>query len=220
MTRKVRCILGSATGASFFSAFEILRNTGNKDTFIVLADRNCELTNRATSIGLDTTIVPWENKQHFSRSCGEFLKTKHVGNTLMLFSRLVDMDLLQNAPLHNMHPALLPAFPGIGAERMAVDKHVKFIGSTLHKVDNGMDTGEIAAQCVCPLDKNDIATAQEYTYVMRVYLILVWCELTSGETLGDPGFSSCANPALRDKKTAHDYKRWLTANFPKVPFSV
>ena len=58
----------------------------------------------------------------------------------------------------NIHPSLLPAFPGVNAQQQAFDYGVKFAGCTTHFVDGGVDTGPIIAQRVVPVLKGDSAT--------------------------------------------------------------
>lgn len=55
----------------------------------------------------------------------------------------------------NIHPALLPAFPGIHAQKQAFDYGVKFAGCTVHYVDGGVDSGPIIAQAVVPVLPDD-----------------------------------------------------------------
>jgi len=55
----------------------------------------------------------------------------------------------------NIHPSLLPAFPGLNAQRQALDYGVKFSGCTVHFVDEGVDTGPIIMQSVVPVYDND-----------------------------------------------------------------
>ncbi len=56
----------------------------------------------------------------------------------------------------NIHPSLLPAFPGLDAQKQALEYGVKFSGCTVHFVDEGMDTGSIIGQRVVPvLDTDD-----------------------------------------------------------------
>ena len=55
----------------------------------------------------------------------------------------------------NMHPALLPAFPGLNAQKQAIDYGAKYSGCTVHFVDDGVDTGPIIIQSVVKISKND-----------------------------------------------------------------
>src|SRR5579872_570353 len=55
----------------------------------------------------------------------------------------------------NIHPSLLPAFPGLHAQRQALDHGVKVSGATVHFVDEGLDSGPIIAQAVVPVISRD-----------------------------------------------------------------
>jgi len=55
----------------------------------------------------------------------------------------------------NLHPALLPSFPGIHSAKQALDYGVKITGVTVHFVDDGVDTGPIILQSVVPIDDSD-----------------------------------------------------------------
>ena len=55
----------------------------------------------------------------------------------------------------NIHPALLPAFPGLDSQKQALEQGVKFSGCTVHFVDTGMDTGPIIIQAVVKVKGND-----------------------------------------------------------------
>jgi len=55
----------------------------------------------------------------------------------------------------NVHPSLLPAFPGLHAQRQALDRGAKVAGATVHFVDEGMDTGPIVLQAAVPVEPAD-----------------------------------------------------------------
>jgi len=55
----------------------------------------------------------------------------------------------------NIHPALLPSFPGLHGQKQAVDYGVKFSGCTVHFVDEGVDTGPIIIQAAVPVMDDD-----------------------------------------------------------------
>ncbi|MGA7826167.1 MAG: phosphoribosylglycinamide formyltransferase [Geobacteraceae bacterium] len=73
------------------------------------------------------------------------------------FNRIISHVLLDAYPLAilNIHPALLPAFPGSKAQRNALLNGVKIAGCTVHFVDSGTDTGPIIAQAAVPVLDND-----------------------------------------------------------------
>ena len=73
------------------------------------------------------------------------------------FMRILS-DVVINAfpgAIMNIHPALLPAFPGLNAQKQALDYGARFAGCTVHFVDCGTDTGPIILQAVVPIEAND-----------------------------------------------------------------
>lgn len=75
------------------------------------------------------------------------------------YMRMVGKVILDAFPnmVINIHPALLPAFPGLCGQQQAWDYGVKFSGCTVHFVDEGMDTGPIIIQAVVPVYDDDTA---------------------------------------------------------------
>src|ERR1700690_2734079 len=75
------------------------------------------------------------------------------------FMRIITPTLIKSFPnrILNIHPALLPAFPGLHVQKAALDHGVKFSGCTVHFVDENMDTGPIIIQAVVPVLDNDTA---------------------------------------------------------------
>lgn len=73
------------------------------------------------------------------------------------FMRIITPVLIKAFPnrILNIHPSLLPAFPGLHVQKKALDYGVKFSGCTVHFVDEGMDTGPIIIQAVVPVLDND-----------------------------------------------------------------
>ena len=73
------------------------------------------------------------------------------------FMRIITPMLIAAFPnrILNIHPALLPAFPGLHVQKAAIEHGVKFSGCTVHFVDEGMDTGPIIIQAVVPVLDND-----------------------------------------------------------------
>jgi phosphoribosylglycinamide formyltransferase-1 len=88
----------------------------------------------------------------------EILRSHNVDLVILAgFMRIVThvmVDAFPNAII-NIHPALLPSFPGLHAQQQALDYGVRFSGCTVHFVDCGTDTGPIILQTVVPVEQND-----------------------------------------------------------------
>lgn len=73
------------------------------------------------------------------------------------YMRLLSPEFIRRFParIMNIHPALLPAFPGLHAQRQALEYGVRFSGVTVHFVDEGLDSGPIILQRVVPVEPDD-----------------------------------------------------------------
>jgi len=72
----------------------------------------------------------------------------------------------------NIHPALLPSFPGVNAQKQAFDKGVKITGCTTHFIDEGVDTGPIIMQAAVPVLDNDTVGRLSSRILAEEYKIL------------------------------------------------
>jgi len=73
------------------------------------------------------------------------------------YMRLLSGHFIHEFPakILNIHPSLLPAFPGLDAQHQALEHGVKFSGCTVHFVDEGLDSGPIVRQAIVPIEDND-----------------------------------------------------------------
>ncbi|HWR57887.1 MAG TPA: phosphoribosylglycinamide formyltransferase [Thermodesulfovibrionales bacterium] len=93
----------------------------------------------------------------FERIAGE-LKARGVGLVVLAgFMRIVRKPLIDAFPsqIINIHPALLPSFPGLHGQKQAVDYGARISGCTVHFVDEGMDTGPVIIQAAVPVSPED-----------------------------------------------------------------
>ncbi len=124
---------------------------------------------RAKEMKLQTRCIPSKGKERemFDREVVAVLKEFRVDLVCLAgFMRILSPAFVREFPrrILNVHPALLPAFPGENAQRQALDYGVKFAGCTVHLVDEGVDTGPIVCQAVVPIEDNDT----EQTLAVRI----------------------------------------------------
>jgi phosphoribosylglycinamide formyltransferase-1 len=122
---------------------------------------------RARAMGLNARVIPSKGKERevYDREVVAALREFHVDLVCLAgFMRILSPHFIREFPgrILNIHPALLPAFPGSDAQRQALEHGVKFTGCTVHLVDEGVDTGPIIAQAVVPvLDGDTVESLSE-----------------------------------------------------------
>jgi phosphoribosylglycinamide formyltransferase-1 len=98
------------------------------------------------------------SKGDFFRKIADELKARNVELVVLAgFMRIVRKPLIDAFPnkIMNIHPALLPSFPGLHGQKQAVDYGVKISGCTVHFVDEGMDTGPVIIQAAVTVSPDD-----------------------------------------------------------------
>jgi phosphoribosylglycinamide formyltransferase 1 len=115
---------------------------------------------RARTLGLNTQFIPSRNKvrEVFDAEAVAALKACQVDCVCLAgFMRVLGPGFIREFPgrILNIHPSLLPAFPGADAQRQALEYGVKVTGCTVHLVDEGVDTGPIVLQAAVPVRADD-----------------------------------------------------------------
>jgi len=105
-----------------------------------------------------------DSREAYDRAVLEVLR-KHDVELVVLagYMKIVTRVLIDAYPnrIMNIHPSLLPSFPGLKAQQQALDWGVKVSGCTVHFVTEGVDTGPIIRQAVVPIQENDTAETLE-----------------------------------------------------------
>lgn len=97
-------------------------------------------------------------KSDYEKAVIKLLEEKGIDLVVMAgFMRILGKDFIEyyQGRIMNIHPSLLPSFPGLHAQRQALEYGVKYTGCTVHLADQGMDTGPIILQAVVPVKDND-----------------------------------------------------------------
>jgi phosphoribosylglycinamide formyltransferase-1 len=139
---------------------------------------------RARAAGVPAVLLPhrdWPTREAYDEKLVETLREHRVELVCLAgYMRLVSPVLLRafEDKILNIHPSLLPAFPGLHAHRQALAAGVKVSGCTVHVVDEGCDTGPIVVQSAVPVLEGDDETSlaarilveEHETYVEAVRL--------------------------------------------------
>ena len=120
---------------------------------------------RAEKHGIRTAVVrvkDFPSRELFDSEVLRLLKDAGVELVVLAgFMRLISSVLLEGFPMRiiNIHPSLLPSFPGLEVQKAAIEHGVKFSGCTVHFVDSGLDSGPIIIQAVVPVKDEDTVEA-------------------------------------------------------------
>ena len=140
---------------------------------------------RAEKHGIKTIFIDpstYLNSKEYDKAL--VLKLKEFSIDLIClagYMRILGEEVIQTfeKKIINIHPSLLPAFPGLNAQRQAINHGVKFSGCTVHFVDSGVDSGPIILQTVVPVYDNDdekslskrILEQEHYLYPKAIKMI-------------------------------------------------
>lgn len=116
---------------------------------------------RARRAGIETLVLShrdYPSREEYDRVLAEHLRARGVGLVCLAgFMRLLSPVFIQAFPnaILNIHPSLLPAFPGLDAQHQAWAHGVKLAGATVHLVDCDLDAGPIVLQRAVPVLEDD-----------------------------------------------------------------
>jgi phosphoribosylglycinamide formyltransferase-1 len=158
-------ILGSGKGSNFVAIAEAIA-AGRLPARIALVLSDVEeagILREARARGLPARFIP---PGRFRTKLDEEAERAYVAAlrdagvdcvALAGFMRILKGEFLRafEGRIVNIHPSLLPAFPGLEAWRQALEQGVKITGCTVHFVDAGVDSGPIIAQCAVPVYDDD-----------------------------------------------------------------
>jgi len=121
----------------------------------------CGALERARAAGLDTFVIEhrrFPSREAFDEAMVAALRAHEVELVVLAgFMRILTPGFLAAFPdrVVNIHPSLLPAFPGVHSQAQAFRHGVKIAGCTVHLVDSGVDSGPILAQAAVPVLTDD-----------------------------------------------------------------
>lgn len=156
-------VLASGRGSNLQSLIDEWQEGSLPVEFVAVgSDKvNAQALIRAENAGIATRAFPRDNFADRHAQEIEILNWfEELGIELLIlagYMRVLSQDFIRKAeyPIINIHPSLLPAFPGLKAQKQALEYGVKVSGCTIHFVDEGVDSGPIILQEPVPIFAED-----------------------------------------------------------------
>ena len=170
MNKKKVAVLISGTGSNLQSLIDHTINpqtSSRAEIAIVISNKDCvQGLERAKRAGIQTKVISHvglKRDDYDQLVHEELVKNKIDFICLAGFMRILSESFVKKwyGKLINIHPALLPSFPGMNTHQKALDAKVQFHGSTVHFVDVGVDTGAIIRQTAIEVDRDDTKESLE-----------------------------------------------------------
>lgn len=155
-------VFASGTGSNYEAIMKAIQQGSLKaQVSLLICDQpNAAVIQKAKNYGTEVVVFDRKNyatKQTFEAAIVQTLQSNQIDWVILAgYMRLIGETILQpyQGRIINIHPSLLPSFPGLDAIGQALEAGVKITGVTIHYVDEGMDTGEIIAQEAVKLEEN------------------------------------------------------------------
>jgi len=162
MTKRIGVLL-SGRGSNFEALADSISagSIPNAEIAIVVSNREgAPGIDRARARGLATRIIPSKGleREPYDRQVVAALHEANVDLVCLAgYMRLLSPHFVAAFPqrILNIHPSLLPSFPGLESQKQALDYGVRFAGCTVHFVDENLDAGPIVLQAVVPVEDHD-----------------------------------------------------------------
>jgi phosphoribosylglycinamide formyltransferase 1 len=163
VTKKRIGVLLSGRGSNFEALADSVTagRLPNAEIAIVLSNREgAPGIERARARGIEARVIPSKGleRETYDNLVVAALRERNVDLVCLAgYMRLLSPHFVKAFPqaILNIHPSLLPSFPGLESQRQALEHGAKFSGCTVHFVDENLDAGPIVLQAVVPILDND-----------------------------------------------------------------
>jgi len=156
-------VLASGRGSNLQAILEACARPGfPARVVVVVSDRErAQALDRARAAGVEARFVnpkDFSDREAYDLALVRELEARRAGLVCLAgFMRILTAGFVRAyaGRILNVHPSLLPAFPGLAAQRQALEYGVKLAGATVHVVDEGVDTGPVVLQSSVPVHPDD-----------------------------------------------------------------
>ncbi|MEE8128336.1 MAG: phosphoribosylglycinamide formyltransferase [Nitrospinaceae bacterium] len=172
-------ILVSGRGTNLQAIINAIENGElNARIAVVLSNKKeAPALERAQKKDIETVYLDpkqFAGKKEFDRALIRELEDRRVDLVCLAgYMRILGQEFIRKfeGKIINIHPSLLPAFPGLDVQQKAIDHGVKFSGCTVHFVDEEVDSGPIILQAVVPVHESDNAETLAQRILIQEHLI-------------------------------------------------
>lgn len=193
MSRRI-AVLISGRGSNLQSIIDAIAAHRLDATLAIVVSNRADAAglSRAKDAGIEALHLPpkdYADRDRYDEAIAETLRARQVDLVCLAgYMRVVGPGLLKAFPnrILNIHPSLLPAFPGLDAQRQALDHGVRVSGATVHLVTDGLDDGPIVLQAAVPVNPDDTVealSARILTEEHRIYPEAIAKVLAGGWTI-------------------------------------
>jgi phosphoribosylglycinamide formyltransferase-1 len=151
-------VLASGSGTNLQAILDQVHGEEGIELVAAISDKpEATALERARNAGVETCVFPasdYSDREERDRAIGDWLEAHGVDLVVLAgYMQLLSPQFVQRFRnrIINVHPALLPAFPGLDAVQQALDHGSKVTGVTVHFVDEGVDSGPIIVQRPVPV---------------------------------------------------------------------
>jgi formyltetrahydrofolate-dependent phosphoribosylglycinamide formyltransferase len=194
--KKFACLI-SGRGSNMAALLKASKDQNFAAEPVLVISDNEDAAGLETAAKAGVTALAVQRKNFSGRSAFEQALTSALKSAkvdiicLAGFMRLLSSDFVSQwqGKLINIHPSLLPSFPGLGVQQQAIDAGVKISGCTVHFVDAGIDTGAIVGQTAVPVLPGDDAHSLAGRILSAEHQLYARClnQLAQGEVFWSEG---------------------------------
>jgi len=156
-------VLASGRGTNLQAIIEAVKEgkIEGRISIVISDNRDAFALKRAKQNNIETEYInfkSFKNREDYDKEIMECLKEKDIDLVVLAgYMRILSPYFIRTYKnrIINIHPALLPSFPGLHAQRQAVEYGVKISGCTVHFVDEGIDSGPVILQKAVEVKDND-----------------------------------------------------------------
>ncbi|QNO15252.1 phosphoribosylglycinamide formyltransferase [Alkalicella caledoniensis] len=149
-------VFASGEGSNFQVILDNMHSINGKIVALIV-DRECKAVKRAELNNIPVVRIikkQCNDRNEFDRQILKAMAYSEADYFVLAgFMSILSKEVVKKFPnrIINIHPSLLPAFPGVNSVQKALEYGVKYTGCTVHFVDDGVDTGPIIAQRIVPI---------------------------------------------------------------------